>query len=164
MSDIALRTVGLGTMYRIGEREKHRTLRDTLMHAARRPIERLRHPGAATHTSEDLWALKDIDLEVRHGDRRHPAQGREGRDADLKALPRARHRRERLLSLAQALRRPRGERSAPPAAAWQSHAPRIATSHAKTTRASSARRSACTRSAKPRSAREREAGSRTPPC
>ena len=33
MSDIALRTVGLGTMYRIGEREKHRTLRDTLMHA-----------------------------------------------------------------------------------------------------------------------------------
>src|SRR5450759_575758 len=69
MSDIALRTVGLGKMYRIGgEREKYRTLRDTLVQAAKRPIERIRHPGAATHASEDLWALKDVDLEVRHGE------------------------------------------------------------------------------------------------
>lgn len=70
MSDIALRTVGLGKMYRIGgEREKirHRTLRDALVRAAKRPIERVRHPGAATHTSEVLWALKDVDLEVKHG-------------------------------------------------------------------------------------------------
>ncbi len=53
-------------MYRIGgEREKYRTLRDTLAQAAKRPIERIRHPGAATHTSEVLWALKDVDLEVR---------------------------------------------------------------------------------------------------
>lgn len=69
MSDIALRTVGLGKLYRIGgERESYRTLRDTLTHAAKRPIERIRHPGAATHTSEDLWALKDVDLEVRRGE------------------------------------------------------------------------------------------------
>jgi lipopolysaccharide transport system ATP-binding protein len=69
MSDIALRTVGLGKMYRIGgERQAYRTLRDTLVQAAKRPIERIRHPGAATHTSEDLWALKDVDLEVRHGE------------------------------------------------------------------------------------------------
>lgn len=69
MSDIALRTVGLGKMYRIGgERESYRTLRDTLTHAAKRPLERLRHPGAATHESVDLWALKDVDLEVRHGE------------------------------------------------------------------------------------------------
>jgi len=69
MSDIALRTVGLGKMYRIGgERQAYRTLRDTLVQAAKRPIERVRHPGAATHTSEDLWALRDINLEVRHGE------------------------------------------------------------------------------------------------
>ena len=68
MSDIALRTVGLGKMYRIGtERERYRTLRDALMNAAKRPLERIRHPGAATHASEDLWALRDIDLEVKHG-------------------------------------------------------------------------------------------------
>ena len=69
MSDIALRTVGLGKVYLIGsEREKDRTLRDTLTRAAKRPLERIRHPGAATHTSEELWALKDIDLEVKRGE------------------------------------------------------------------------------------------------
>jgi len=69
VSNVALRTVGLGKLYRIGgQREKDRTLRDTLTHAAKRPLERIRHPGAATHTSQDLWALKYIDLEVRHGE------------------------------------------------------------------------------------------------
>ena len=50
------------------EREAYRTLRDTLVQAAKRPIERIRHPGAATHTSRTLWALKDVDLEVQHGE------------------------------------------------------------------------------------------------
>ena len=69
MSDIAVRTIGLGKMYRIGgERQKFRTLRDTLVQTAKRPIERIRHPGAATHVSHILWALKDVDLEVRHGE------------------------------------------------------------------------------------------------
>ena len=69
MRNIALRTVGLGKMYHIGaEREQYRTLRDTLSKAARQPFERIRHPGAAPHASEDLWALRDIDLEVKHGE------------------------------------------------------------------------------------------------
>jgi lipopolysaccharide transport system ATP-binding protein len=69
MSDVALRTVGLGKMYHIGgERQAYRTLRDTIAQAAKRPIERIRHPGAATHTSEELWALRGIDLEVKQGE------------------------------------------------------------------------------------------------
>jgi lipopolysaccharide transport system ATP-binding protein len=69
MSDIALRTVGLGKMYHIGaEREKYRTLRDTLARAARQPFERIRHPGAATHASQDLWALRNVNLEVKRGE------------------------------------------------------------------------------------------------
>lgn len=69
MSDVALRTVGLGKMYQIGgERLAYRTLRDTLVQAAKRPLERIRHPGAATHTSDEFWALRNIDLEVLHGD------------------------------------------------------------------------------------------------
>jgi lipopolysaccharide transport system ATP-binding protein len=69
MSDIALRTVGLGKKYHIGaEREQYRTLRDTLANAARQPFERIRHPGAATHASEDFWALRDVDLEVKQGE------------------------------------------------------------------------------------------------
>jgi len=69
MSDVALRTVGLGKMYHIGaEREKYRTLRDTIVQAAKRPFERIRHPGAATHSSDILWALRNVDLELRQGD------------------------------------------------------------------------------------------------
>jgi len=69
MSDVALRTLGLGKMYYIGaQREQYRTLRDTLAKAAKRPLERIRHPGAASHSSEELWALKDIDLEVKQGE------------------------------------------------------------------------------------------------
>ncbi|MGD0272572.1 MAG: ABC transporter ATP-binding protein [Gaiellaceae bacterium] len=69
MSNIALRTVGLGKMYHIGgERQAYRTLRDTIAQAAKRPIERIRHPGAATQTSDEFWALRDINLEVSHGD------------------------------------------------------------------------------------------------
>jgi lipopolysaccharide transport system ATP-binding protein len=69
MSDIALRSIDLGKMYRIGgERQAYRTLRDTLVQTAKRPIERIRHPGAATHKSEVLWALRDVNLQVKHGE------------------------------------------------------------------------------------------------
>jgi len=69
MSDVVVRTVGLGKMYHIGgERQQYRTLRETLVQAATRPLERIRHPGAATHASVDLWALRDVDLEVRRGE------------------------------------------------------------------------------------------------
>jgi lipopolysaccharide transport system ATP-binding protein len=69
VNDIALRTTGLGKMYHIGaERERYRTLRDTMVHAAKRPVERIRHPGAATHVSESIWALRDVNLQVKHGD------------------------------------------------------------------------------------------------
>jgi len=69
MSDTALRTVGLGKMYHIGaERQQYRTLRDALAKAVRQPFESIRHPGAATQTSQDLWALRDVDLEVKQGE------------------------------------------------------------------------------------------------
>jgi lipopolysaccharide transport system ATP-binding protein len=69
MSDVVLRTVDLGKMYQIGgERQAYRTLRDTLVQAALRPLERIRHPGAATHRSDDLWALRHVDVDVRHGE------------------------------------------------------------------------------------------------
>ncbi|MHB9003855.1 MAG: ABC transporter ATP-binding protein, partial [Coriobacteriia bacterium] len=69
MSDTVLRTIGLGKKYVIGgERQRYRTLREAVSQAAMRPIERIRHPGAATHASEELWALKDIDFEVERGE------------------------------------------------------------------------------------------------
>jgi lipopolysaccharide transport system ATP-binding protein len=69
MEDFALRTTDLGKMYRIGvEREKNPTLRDALLRAARRPIERIRHPGTTTHKTEAIWALRHVDMEVKYGE------------------------------------------------------------------------------------------------
>ena len=69
MSNVALRIADLGKMYHIGgERVAYRTLRDSLSKAVRRPLERIRHPGAATHHSEVLWALRHVDLEVERGE------------------------------------------------------------------------------------------------
>lgn len=68
MDDFAIRVSGLGKMYRIGGAlEKHATLRDAVMNAVRKPLMRIRHPGAATSRMETLWALRDIDIEVPHG-------------------------------------------------------------------------------------------------
>ncbi|PKQ29461.1 MAG: ABC transporter ATP-binding protein [Actinobacteria bacterium HGW-Actinobacteria-10] len=69
MSDTVLRAIGLGKKYVIGgERQRYRTLREAVSQAAMRPLERIRHPGAATHASEELWALRDIDFEVERGE------------------------------------------------------------------------------------------------
>jgi lipopolysaccharide transport system ATP-binding protein len=69
MSHVVLRTVDLGKMYQIGgEKEAYRTLRDSIVRAAKKPIERIRHPGAATHVSEVLWALRNVDIEVKEGE------------------------------------------------------------------------------------------------
>jgi lipopolysaccharide transport system ATP-binding protein len=68
MSEFAIRASGLGKMYHIGgQRQAYGTLRDSLTRAVMRPIERIRNPGAATHASDELWALKDLELEVQHG-------------------------------------------------------------------------------------------------
>jgi len=69
MSNVALRSAGLGKVYTIGgTRETSRTFRDALTHAVKRPLERIRHPGAATHVSEEFWALRGVDIEVKRGE------------------------------------------------------------------------------------------------
>jgi lipopolysaccharide transport system ATP-binding protein len=69
MSDTVLRAVDLGKKYQIGgEQQRYRTLRDAIVQTAMRPIERIRHPGAATHISKDLWALRHVDIEVARGE------------------------------------------------------------------------------------------------
>ena len=66
---MAVRIVGLGKRYRIGgQQEKYKTLRDTIVAGLKQPIARVRHPGAVSHRTETLWALRGIDLEVGEGD------------------------------------------------------------------------------------------------
>jgi len=63
MSATAICAKGLGKMYRSGERERYSALRDTLART-------LRAPWSAWKAKrpETFWALKDVDLEVRHGE------------------------------------------------------------------------------------------------
>src|SRR5260370_8186601 len=68
MSDIAIRVDGVSKLYRLGEPERYRTLRDTVTDAITAPFRRLRGGGAARQEAEMLWALKDVSFEVKHGE------------------------------------------------------------------------------------------------
>lgn len=59
-SDVAIRIEGLGKAYTIKHRDQHVTL-------AEQALDRLRHPFTRT-PKETFWALRDVDLEIRHGD------------------------------------------------------------------------------------------------
>ena len=72
--DLAIRTVGLGKLYRIGERQRYGTLRDVLAREAGAPLRRLRQglrPGrghASRGHGDWLWALRELSFEVREGE------------------------------------------------------------------------------------------------
>jgi len=64
----------LSKKYVIGHQrqERYSTLRDVMMHKIRGIGERLRHPLSPNRektTLEEFWALKDINLEIKQGDR-----------------------------------------------------------------------------------------------
>lgn len=71
MSDVVIRAEGLGKYYRLGQRERYHTLRDTLMDALRAPFTR-RTPAAPDASSrykgDGFWALRDVSFEIRRGD------------------------------------------------------------------------------------------------
>src|SRR5436190_7336770 len=73
---IVISTENLGKKYVINHepRERYTTLRDVLTSHARRLGKALLHPlperpRAETGTREEFWALRDINLEIREGDR-----------------------------------------------------------------------------------------------
>jgi lipopolysaccharide transport system ATP-binding protein len=63
MTDISIRAQGLGKLYRIGQRERETALRNVLGSMLRRPWKLLKR-----QKKEKFWALKDVDLEVKHGE------------------------------------------------------------------------------------------------
>ena len=66
MSEIAIRAESLSKRYRLGSRERYRTLRDTLMDTLMAPFRRSRR--SANDADENFWALKDVSFEVKHGE------------------------------------------------------------------------------------------------
>ena len=69
MSDIAIKVENLSKMYRIGEKqERYYTFRDMLTNIALAPFRRLRRLRKPPKEEEIIWALKDVSLEVKHGE------------------------------------------------------------------------------------------------
>lgn len=73
MSNVALRVEGLSKQYRIGKQERYRTFRDTITDAVTAPARRVAgllhgNAAAAANLTETIWALKDINFEVKHGE------------------------------------------------------------------------------------------------
>jgi ABC-type polysaccharide/polyol phosphate transport system ATPase subunit len=63
MSGLAMRAEGLGKLYPLGEVERYRALRDTLTRAVTAPWTLF-----YGKKPETFWALRDVDLDVAHGE------------------------------------------------------------------------------------------------
>src|ERR1700676_5568593 len=63
MSDIVIRAEGLGKRYRRGLTDPPETLRDALTRVIKSPLAAMRRP-----TREHFWALREMGLEVCHGE------------------------------------------------------------------------------------------------
>src|SRR5215472_9364048 len=77
MSDIAIRVENLGKLYRIGERQHYKALRDTLSDAFYAPFRAAAslfngnngHQSTASNSLDNhFWALKDISFEINQGE------------------------------------------------------------------------------------------------
>lgn len=72
MGNLAIRCHGVSKRYRLGQRQRYRALRDTIAEAFRAPYRRLRTAWGRRSTpatgEEFFWALKDISLEMQHGE------------------------------------------------------------------------------------------------
>ena len=77
MSQIAIHATGLSKRYWLGERQNYVTLRDAVANAltapARQVAKRLRSDSTEQERQngggrDSIWALRDVDLEIEHGD------------------------------------------------------------------------------------------------
>lgn len=67
MSDIAIRVENLSKKYRIGANQaRYHTLRESIMNGVSTSLERLK--GNQPQEENIIWALKDINFEVKHGE------------------------------------------------------------------------------------------------
>ena len=72
MSDIAIQVENLGKQYRIGQRERYKTLRDTLADAMSVPYRAIRNLRRSVDGSQPsnafIWALKDVSFTIKSGE------------------------------------------------------------------------------------------------
>src|SRR5262252_7812753 len=69
MSDVVIRVENLGKQYRLGQRKRSNSLRESLVNTLKHPLRRLRPRGNGHAAASDaFWALKDVSFEVKQGE------------------------------------------------------------------------------------------------
>lgn len=72
MTDLAIRVSNLSKLYRIGENDTHRTLRDVLANSVKRPVRAarswLKRENRSQTAENTIWALKDVSFDVKWGE------------------------------------------------------------------------------------------------
>lgn len=71
MSDYAIKAVNLGKKYQLGAsqtRYRYKTLRESLIQTIKTPLERFKKSKGNFIESNTLWALKDVDFEIKKGE------------------------------------------------------------------------------------------------
>jgi lipopolysaccharide transport system ATP-binding protein len=72
MTDLAIRVSNLSKLYRIGENDTHRTLRDVLANSVERPVRAarswLKRENRSQTAENTIWALKDVSFDVKRGE------------------------------------------------------------------------------------------------
>jgi len=70
-TDIAIRVENLGKRYRIGQCERHDTLRDAITDKIKAPFCRIKDclsSNEGNHDQSYIWALKDVSFEIQQGE------------------------------------------------------------------------------------------------
>lgn len=67
MSEIAIKVQGISKKYKIGQREKYKTLTDTINRSIKK-IFLIFKKASGSKKSDEFWALKNINFEVKHGE------------------------------------------------------------------------------------------------
>ena len=68
MSNVVIHVEELGKQYRIGQRQKNRTLRDALVDRVAASSRRLLRNGGEDAANNSIWALRDVSFEVKQGE------------------------------------------------------------------------------------------------
>jgi len=75
MSDIAIQVENLGKLYRVGQLQPYKTLRESLMNAMSAPvhaiasaIRRQQYKGSKVPSDNTIWALRNASFEVKQGE------------------------------------------------------------------------------------------------